>query len=122
MERLAGEAELFSRAADVPVVAGEGLLDKFLFYLGPCFFERQWPRGRTGRGEFQVCGLEHRALGHDDRPLDPVLQLADVARPGIGPDSVTGFIRHPSHPRFQCFPVPQDEGLGQHHRVLSPFP
>ena len=65
MERLAGEAQLFGRAADVPVVAGEGLLDEFLFHPSPRFLERQGPRGWAGREELQVCGLEHRTLGHD---------------------------------------------------------
>jgi len=80
-------------------------------------------RGRVAgpdRGEALVCGLEHRTLGHDDRPLDPVLQLADVCLATQGPDGFPASSVIPVTRDFQRFPVPQDEAWARSPH-LSPF-
>src|SRR5262245_9181932 len=51
--------------------------------LGPVarFPERRW--GPILDLDAEVAGLHELAAGHQDRPLDRVLELADVARPGV---------------------------------------
>src|SRR5262249_5908261 len=66
----------FEDGADVSAV-------RLLQVVRPGEVGRRGPRGRGGRREDVGADLQDGAAGQDDGPLQDVLQLADVARPGV---------------------------------------
>ena len=74
-----------SRAADVilPPMAPQRVLDQLPFHAARAPPSASAAAGRRGIRQLQVAGGDALALGHDGRPLHPVLQLADVPRPGV---------------------------------------
>ena len=80
--------------------------------------------GPARRGGLQVAegDLERRARGEDDRPLDDVLQLADVARPGVADQGLHDRGRDgldpPAHPPGELL----GEVADQPRDVVRPLP
>src|SRR5205807_2878188 len=86
-ERRAPDAQGFRRPRMIPAAAFEGLDDLDPLGLGQGLLAskvRRWtegePRGHVGR---QVVGLNALRLRENGGALHDVLELADVARPGI---------------------------------------
>ena len=78
--------------------------------------------GRLRHAQRQVGGAHHVAAPHDHRALDRVLQLAHVARPGVGGERVAA---PPGEKRIgrrliDCAKL-REEVLGQHRHVLRPL-
>src|SRR5713226_9310974 len=79
-------------------------------------------RSRHGSGLLQVqgkvLGLDRPIAGQHDRPLDDVLQLAQVARPRIPIQQIQGVGRDPLHllvdPRFRL----AQEVIGEDGKIL----
>src|SRR5438445_5171193 len=97
-----GDPELRGGVRLVPLRAPEGVEDRPLLKLRevpaferrlrrrrPWFAAARWSKGEVGRSE-------ERAVRHDQRPLDRVPELADVARPRVGQEQVPRVAAEPS--------------------------
>jgi hypothetical protein len=75
--------------ADVAVEAGESFLDEesFDFFQAHLFEAR---RAFAAGAETEVGGADGLALRHEDRTLDGVIELADVAGPGVRQEGFDG--------------------------------
>ena len=76
--------------------------------------------GRYGNGK--VGGGDETPLTGDEAPLDGVLQFADVSRPSVPPQQLTGVPTERDislgHPGREC----PDESLGEEQHVVPSFP
>lgn len=78
----AAEPQRAGRQTDVALMPGEGLLDEHPLHL----LQRHVFQGRchpVGRFEVQVAGAHLFAPGQQDRSFDRMVQLTDVAGPGV---------------------------------------
>ena len=90
-------------------------------------------RGRDGRGtEPAVAGRvvellgqvfqdDHRAPRHEHRPLDRVLELADVARPRPGEEPSIGFRVDALHRARVLGAIAIEEGADEDRNVVAPL-
>src|SRR5438046_178305 len=81
-------------------------------------FRRDWPRPQRRR---QVGGADHGALGEQDRPLEHVLQLADVARPRVSGEGGQRVVLDPLDVLLQASVVLLPEMLHQQRNVVPPL-
>ena len=83
VQSAAREAQRLRRVAHVAVVASEGLLDEeTLHLLQVQVFDRARPVV-ADRPQPEVSYFHSLPLRHQHRPLDRVVELADIAGPGI---------------------------------------
>jgi len=87
--------------------------------------------GRLGGGrregcarplEAHVAGLEEVPSAEEQRPLEDVPQLADVARPRVGAEGPLGLGRDADAPAPDVAREPLEELAGQDRDVLRPLP
>src|SRR5437660_4826174 len=103
VELRAADAEVTGRARLVAPGALEGGDDRALFQLGEWLAGRRrggrrGPRagGRLGaHRDAELLARQQAAVGDDARPLDGILQLADVARPAVGQQDVARAAAQP---------------------------
>src|SRR5437764_5177126 len=81
-------------------------------------FRRDWPRPQRRR---QVGGADHGALGEQDRPLEHVLELADVARPRVSGEGGQRVVLDPLDVLLQASVVLLPEMLHQQRNVVPPL-
>src|SRR5690606_10483463 len=71
--------------------------------------------------QVEVTGGHQLAIRHDDRALEPVLQLANVARPMPGVNRCESVWRKAGNLRVHLPREPLEEGLGQQRRIPCPL-
>jgi len=82
IESAAAQAERFAGVADVPTITSKSLLNQdALDFLDAHFIEAQ--RSFAHGAEAEVSGANLAAFGHENGALDGVVQLADIAGPGM---------------------------------------
>src|SRR5204863_6969259 len=82
VESAAAEPKCLCGLADIPVVPREGLFYKeALHLLEAHFFQPRRPL--AARPQSHLRGLHHASLGHEDRPLDHVIELPYISGPGM---------------------------------------
>nr|GFC07313.1 hypothetical protein [Tanacetum cinerariifolium] len=86
--------------------------------------------GRTQQGIFdllpevrqaQVIGLDHAIAANQQRVMDNVFQLTDIAGPAVGAQLVLRLAADLDRPAAQTLAVDLDEVTGQRHDVAWPF-
>src|SRR6185503_14443743 len=91
VQRRSAHAQLFGRFANIAAVAGEGFLDEEFFRV----LERHFRLDPSRRGRCYLSHAEIRSRNlctarHQDRALDGMRQLTDVARPEVRLERLAG--------------------------------
>src|SRR3990172_814660 len=83
---------------------------------------RSWIRRGAGDPQREVGGLHEWPLAHDHRPLDRVLELAHVARPGVTREGLEGGGGEAHGPAVHGPSEALEEVRGEKGGVLRPLP
>ena len=103
---------------------GEIGMNAALYGFGP-EKGRKWIMVDCGMGfagEEQMPGVDLVALRQHDRPLDDVLELAQVARPGVPPQQIERLRGEPVHLLVDLRLRFPQEVVGEHRNVLTALP
>jgi uncharacterized protein len=122
VKRWAADPEQLGSVRDVPLAARQRLADHAPIGL----FARRLQvehvlSGLVSAGEVKVIRSDQLALCHDDGALDPVFQLADVARPGPGVDGRQCIGREALDLRVHLPRKTRQEVLCQQHGIARPL-
>src|SRR3546814_4686212 len=113
VKRRAADPEQLGGAGDVVLGAGEGLANGLAVGLLAGRLEVDGKATLLADAEIEVLGGDELAVGHDDRPLHPVLELADIARPGPVVDRRQRARRETLHRRAPLAREAVEEMLGK---------
>src|SRR6185369_8407638 len=116
----AREAQGLRRAAHVAVVARQRLLDEQALDLLQAHVV-QAGGGAPLRAQGEVGGADALAPGHEQRALHRVVQLADVARPGVAGHGLEGPLVEAANALAVAPRVRGKEVAGQGRYVLGPL-
>ena len=132
-EYVSNHLRLLNLAPDVQVMVNEGLIPlshaKILAGLELAEQRRLAVAVASSDGkltvrmlERQVARLDNFPVGHDDRRLDGVHQLTDVARPRVGAHRPPRVGADPLRPPVVRRAKPRQEMQGQRDDIVRPFP
>src|SRR5579862_4615221 len=107
---------------DAPAASTQSIFNDCLFVNGQRAGKAEPAFDLRRRGQPALVNDEFVGVGNNHRPLDHVLQLANVPRPRVGLQVIESPLADPPE-SLPCLPrVTADEVLYQHRNIFPPVP
>src|SRR5262249_6806566 len=123
VERLQADPQDVRRLPLVPAVHLQGRHDEPALHLGDRGPDLQMEAAQPPRVAADLPGEAARAdllFRHDEGPVDHVLELADVPRPGVTAQTLHGLVRKDLGGAVTLVQLAQEAG-GEELHVVAPF-